>query len=119
MGLQEDESAQYYYQIGLIMLTVSLLLSALLGHLQNYGYTKWRGTNPIKELTQEAMFYQHLLCIPFFATIGWDVFKHIAIWNQSPLFFGIPQMWIFVILNVLSQSVCIKGVYLMTGSKGT
>lgn len=58
--------------------------------------------------------------LPYFLLFVDDIKKHVEIANQSELFnlFGvvhIPSIWYYLLLNVVTQMVCIHGVYILTG----
>jgi len=103
----------FVWCIGICMLLVALVLSALLGHLQQWGYKRWGRAG------EECKFYTHFLSLFVFLFTIEDIQKHMGIWSSSPLcvlpYFpitiGIPEAWLYVTLNVLTQWVCVIGVY--------
>jgi len=103
--------------IGLTMLLVALFMSSLLGHLQEWSYAKF-GKN-----WKEGLFYTHLLGIPGFVLFAGDIHQHVNVCNHSELVyigeFSIPIMWIYLLLNLITQLVCILGVYMLTSIAGT
>jgi len=99
------------------MLFVSLFLSALLGHLQEWSYSKY-GKN-----WKEGLFYSHLLGLPYFILLGRDITDHALLAASSPSMIilegSIPSTYFFLFLNVITQLICIYGVYMLTGAAGT
>lgn len=92
---------------------------AVLGHIQENTY-KTYGMN-----WKEGLLYQHLLGIPFFMIILSpkimkgninivSTTKDIEIYN-----FRISEVCFYMIMNVITQCVCIQGVYSLTSSFGT
>jgi len=110
--------------VGVLMLLVALLLSSLLGHIQEWSYRNY-GTN-----WREGLFYTHLLGLPYFILLWNDISNHMYIAsNSSPFVFGnifaflpvlpVPKLWMYLFLNVATQLVCIYGVFMLTGAAGT
>eukprot|EP01126_Amoeba_proteus_P057583 TRINITY_DN7337_c0_g1_i7.p1 TRINITY_DN7337_c0_g1~~TRINITY_DN7337_c0_g1_i7.p1 ORF type:complete len:325 (-),score=40.68 TRINITY_DN7337_c0_g1_i7:248-1222(-) len=96
-GMGPEEFDFFTWVVGLVILFVALVLSALLGHLQSYGYKRWG------KASSESMFYSHFLALAFFNFS--DSFKHFESWDQL--------VWLWVVLNCLTQYLCVKGVYLL------
>ena len=106
-------------------LVAALFLAAFLGHEQDRIY-KQHG----KGVWKEVMFYSHLLALPAFAFVAPDVFRHLRLLASlpsadlplpflptlSPLS---PPLLLVLLLNLLFQSVCIRGVYLLTTHSNT
>lgn len=107
----------FYLGLGTILLCFTLVGLAVLGHLQGEVYRKYQ-TNP-----SENMLYLHLMPLPLFILIGDDLGSHFTLWNQSEPFFlfgfSIPWLWFLVLLNILTQYICIKGVHNTTAILGT
>jgi len=76
---------------GIGLLSVALVLSSLLGHVQEYGYARW-GKD-----WKEQMFYCHLMSIPWFLFVIKELSVHLELWNT------IPNMWVWIVVNVGSQ----------------
>ncbi|KAG1701197.1 UDP-xylose and UDP-N-acetylglucosamine transporter [Nymphon striatum] len=99
---------------GLSMLTFALLMSARLGIYQETLYAK-HGKH-----ADEALFYCHTLPLPGFLLMAGDIYHHANLFSQSvpvliPIFgIGVPKMWLFLLGNVITQYVCIRGVYTLT-----
>lgn len=48
-----------------------------------------------------------------------DIWSHAQLWAQSaplpvPLLGGVPRLWLLLAANVLTQYVCVRGVYSLT-----
>ena len=88
----------------------------------------------------EMLFYQHLLALPMFAAASTSLMEHARLWNDStpanqavatlfdvddssttvllgPLS-GVPVMWLYVCCNVVSQFVCVRGVFMLQRASG-
>jgi UDP-xylose/UDP-N-acetylglucosamine transporter B4 len=85
---------------------------------------------------EEGMFYLHFLALPMFLPLSSDISQQVAVVNSSPsvnLFpaqthvllrkYGpmdslpgiyVPVFWIPLVLNVLTQLVCVSGVHRLT-----
>jgi hypothetical protein len=138
-----DASQLASWSIGTLLLTSTLIGLAILGHMQNAVYTYvsafcpramcCRGPDPpvfcskYGSSSDESMFYSHLLPIPLFLIFGSDLKAHLDIWNASepwriiPIVGAptVPCLWILCFFNVLTQWVCIEGVYKTTATLGT
>ena len=107
------------------MSPASLFLAAYLGHEQDRTYKKYG-----KAVWKEVMFYSHLLALPAFTFVAPDILRHIRLLAslppaQLPLPFLpslsplAPPLLLVLLLNILFQSVCIRGVYLLTTNSNT
>lgn len=104
------------WSIGIGMLTFALFASALMGIYQEKMYAKF-GKHP-----HEALFFVHALSLPAFALMWNDIAKHAALYQASPIltvpiisrFVSVPSMWAWLLGNVVTQLMCIKGVYILT-----
>lgn len=109
---ETDLSEHFWWVVGIVILTVSLLLSSSMGIIQETLY-KSHGKYP-----NEALFYLHFLTLPCFVFIYKDIFDHIELFNVSEplslIYFTIPIMWFYLILNTLTQYVCISSVFVLT-----
>ena len=52
-----------------------------------------------------------VLALPLFALRAGNIWEHIVLWQSL----GPARMWGALIVNVATQYVCIKGVFMMTG----
>lgn len=105
--------------MGIAMLATALVLSSVLGVFQEHTYAKFG-----KHLTQEHQFYSHLLSLPFFALMLPDIWSHAMSWGSMAIFelplvkLRFSAMWLLLAANMLTQWVCISGVFMMTGVAG-
>lgn len=105
---------------GVAMLLGALLLSALLGHLQQLTYDRfgreWR----------ENLFWSHFLALPGFALVWGDMAEHWEMWCRADPVrvsafgasadVGLPAL---LAVNCVLQLVCINGVFILTSHAGT
>jgi len=104
------------WSIGIGMLTFALFASALMGIYQEKMYAKF-GKHP-----HEALFFVHALSLPAFALMWPDISRHAALYQASPIltipiiskYVSVPSMWVWLFGNVVTQLMCIKGVYILT-----
>ncbi|XP_068170057.1 UDP-xylose and UDP-N-acetylglucosamine transporter [Antennarius striatus] len=107
-------SALMRWLIGIAMLTFALLMSARMGIFQETLYKEF-GKHP-----KEALFYNHCLPLPGFMLLYTDIYNHCIYFSQSsPVVIPVtgmtvPIMWIYLLVNVLTQYVCIRGVFILT-----
>ncbi|TKR58488.1 hypothetical protein L596_029927 [Steinernema carpocapsae] len=108
-----EEAEKHYKEwiIGVVMLTVALLASAYLAICQERMYRNY-GKHP-----REAMFYVHLLSLPFFAFMWGDIKNSMDIFSASSELkllgtsTGVPYLWAELITCCVLQWVCIRFVY--------
>ncbi|KAF9372159.1 golgi uridine diphosphate-N- acetylglucosamine transporter [Podila verticillata] len=119
------------YAMGVLMLTIALIISSLLGLLQEDTYQKYGSE------WREGLFYSHFLALPMFLVFYDDIVIQFGIFNRStsiPLLqlvrqvapylptkmayylssITIPRLWIFLAVNTLTQFMCISGVHRLT-----
>uniref|UniRef100_A0AAQ6A566 Solute carrier family 35 member B4 n=1 Tax=Amphiprion ocellaris TaxID=80972 RepID=A0AAQ6A566_AMPOC len=100
--------------IGIAMLTFALLMSARMGIFQETLYKQYG------KHSKEALFYNHCLPLPGFLLLASDIYNHCIHFSQStPVFvpvvgFSAPILWIYLLINVITQYVCIRGVFILT-----
>lgn len=116
--------------IGVALLTVALVLTALLGHLQEKAYRTYG-----RDSWQENMFYSHFLALPGFLFVFSEIKEHAFLWWQGAfppvtvsiglpftaepaLSFSLP-LFAVLLANGLLQVVCIRGVFMLTSSTST
>jgi UDP-xylose/UDP-N-acetylglucosamine transporter B4 len=104
--------------VGISLLFLALVLSSTLGFVQEWTYAKYG------KHWEESLFWTHTLSLPFFAVMLGDLSDHLYLCNQSPLYiifdgFSLPRLWLLLLVNVLTQYVCIMGVYMLTSTVGT
>lgn len=101
-----------YLCIGILMLLFALFVSAAMGIYQEMLYSE-HGKHP-----KEAMFYSHALPLPWFLALAPDLLKRVSMFNSSePFIFGIisiPSMWMYLLMNGITQYICITGVFTLT-----
>ena len=126
MSLMGDDGSTYV--TGISMLTISLLLTGVLGVLQEQTYKKhgpcWRegvfytvsilppwSTTDLKFVSN----LQHLLSLPMFLFLGDDIRKGVNILKASSTYvIGLRWTYIVFTLNLLTQLICVSGVNQMT-----
>ncbi|XP_029951941.1 UDP-xylose and UDP-N-acetylglucosamine transporter isoform X3 [Salarias fasciatus] len=103
-----------HWLIGIAMLTFALLMSARMGIFQEMLYKQY-GKHP-----KEALFYNHCLPLPGFLLLCTDIYNHSVLFSQSTpvkvpvVDVMVPIMWIYLLINVVTQYVCIRGVFILT-----
>uniref|UniRef100_A0A3Q2Y735 Solute carrier family 35 member B4 n=1 Tax=Hippocampus comes TaxID=109280 RepID=A0A3Q2Y735_HIPCM len=99
---------------GIGMLTFALIMSARMGIFQETLYKKYG------KHSKEALFYNHFLPLPGFLLLSTDIYNHCVLFSQStpvlvPLVqLNVPVMWLYLLVNVVTQYVCIRGVFILT-----
>lgn len=111
-GENEENFDLFWWTIGIIMLSSALVLSAIMGLIQEKLY-KTHGKHP-----NEALYYNHVLTLPMFLFLYQDIGQQIHIFNESASFdlflISLPIMWVYLIGNTLTQYVCISSVFVLT-----
>uniref|UniRef100_A0A3Q4N696 Solute carrier family 35 member B4 n=1 Tax=Neolamprologus brichardi TaxID=32507 RepID=A0A3Q4N696_NEOBR len=105
-----------HWLIGIAMLTFALLMSARMGIFQETLYKKYG------KHSKEALFYNHCLPLPGFLLLSTNIYNHCVLFSQSsesPMLIPgveltVPIMWIYLLINVITQYVCIRGVFILT-----
>uniref|UniRef100_A0A023EP14 Putative udp-n-acetylglucosamine transporter n=1 Tax=Aedes albopictus TaxID=7160 RepID=A0A023EP14_AEDAL len=111
---EDPMTTLFWWALGIALLTLALFVSARMGIYQEVLYKRY-GKHP-----KEALFYTHLLPLPFFLLLTTNIWDHIKIANASELYelpvvsIGVPIMWIYLLGNVLTQYLCISSVYVLT-----
>lgn len=137
-GHTEDNSGSITeFSIGIILLMIVILLSAVMGLFQEITYEKygkhWR----------EGLFYTHFLALPFFLFYSKRLLSQVYEYNESPIMpvleildqipvlgsvtclipdvlktmlytVKVRKLWAYFVLNIATQYVCITGVNRMT-----
>uniref|UniRef100_U5EU57 Putative udp-n-acetylglucosamine transporter n=1 Tax=Corethrella appendiculata TaxID=1370023 RepID=U5EU57_9DIPT len=107
-------SVLFWWTLGIALLTLALFVSARMGLYQEVLYKRY-GKHP-----KEALYYAHLLPLPFFLLLYKNIWDHILIANESSpylvpfLNIHLPEIWVYLIGNILTQYVCISSVYVLT-----
>lgn len=111
---QDPMTVFFWWTVGISLLTLALFVSARMGLYQEVLYKRY-GKHP-----KEALFYTHLLPLPFFLILTGNIWEHIKLANASPLYdvpvlnIAVPITWLYLLGNVLTQYVCISSVYVLT-----
>lgn len=106
--------ALMHWLLGIAMLTFALLMSARMGIFQETLYKKFG------KHSKEALFYNHCLPLPGFLLLSTNIYNHAVYFSQSTpvvlpvVGFSMPIMWIYLMINVITQYVCIRGVFILT-----
>ncbi|XP_067861279.1 UDP-xylose and UDP-N-acetylglucosamine transporter [Heptranchias perlo] len=115
-SVSDDDSFYAFIQwlIGIAMLTFALFMSARMGLFQETLYKQYG------KHSKEALFYNHFLPLPAFLLFSSDIYNHGVLFSQSKpleithLGVTVPIMWFYLMMNVLTQYVCIRGVFILT-----
>ncbi|RZC40589.1 UDP-xylose and UDP-N-acetylglucosamine transporter [Asbolus verrucosus] len=111
---QTAEDHFFWWIIGIALLSGALLLSARMGIYQESIY-KHYGKHP-----QEALYYTHLYSMPGFLFYSQSIWEHMKIATESEPYeipmvhLVIPILWLLILLNVVTQYLCISSVYILT-----
>ncbi|KAJ3967122.1 UAA transporter [Lentinula raphanica] len=102
------------YALGIVMIVTSLLLTGILGLLQEQTYKEY-GPH-----WKEGVFYTHLLSLPVFLFLARDVKQGLASLNRPGSFVSGPHpgsafaSWFILAGNLVSQLICVSGVNKLT-----
>uniref|UniRef100_A0A8C6XHY4 Solute carrier family 35 member B4 n=1 Tax=Naja naja TaxID=35670 RepID=A0A8C6XHY4_NAJNA len=111
MSAKELQVGLNHYVLGIAALTFALLMSALMGIFQETIYKKFG------KHSKEALFYNHALPLPGFLFLAPDIYRHGLLFRliQVPLVgLNLPIMWFYLMMNVITQYICIRGVFILT-----
>ncbi|XP_043262254.1 UDP-xylose and UDP-N-acetylglucosamine transporter [Colletes gigas] len=104
----------FWWIMGISLLTIALFVSARMGIYQEVLHKKY-GKN-----AREALYYTHLLPLPFFITLApniWDHFTY-ALASEplqiSYINLQVPKLILYLMGNVLTQYMCISSVFVLT-----
>lgn len=104
----------FWWTLGISLLTVALFVSARLGIYQEVLYSRY-GKN-----AREALYYTHLLPLPFFVMLAPNIWDHLTFAIMSDplkipvLNIYVPKLVAFLIGNVFTQYMCISSVFVLT-----
>lgn len=107
-------SVFFWWTLGISLLTIALFISARMGLYQEVLYKRY-GKYP-----DEALFYTHLLPLPFFLMLYNNIWEHTVIATNSAVYTvpivgtDFPIQWVYLLGNVLTQYLCISSVYVLT-----
>ncbi|XP_031794948.1 UDP-xylose and UDP-N-acetylglucosamine transporter isoform X2 [Sarcophilus harrisii] len=115
-SLSENEGFQAFawWLLGIAALTFALLMSARMGIFQETLYKQFG------KHSKEALFYNHALPLPGFIFLASDIYNHALLFNKSELYqvpvvgVAMPIMWFYLLMNIFTQYVCIRGVFILT-----
>ncbi|KAG7454624.1 hypothetical protein MATL_G00261670 [Megalops atlanticus] len=115
-GVTEEQGFYSFLRwlLGIAMLTFALLMSARMGIFQETLYKQYG------KHSKEALFYNHCLPLPGFLLLASDIYNHCVLFSQSTpvevpvIGMAFPVMWIYLLMNVITQYVCIRGVFILT-----
>ncbi|XP_013981314.1 UDP-xylose and UDP-N-acetylglucosamine transporter isoform X2 [Salmo salar] len=111
---EQDVYALLHWLLGIAMLTFALLMSARMGIFQETLYKQYG------KHSKEALFYNHCLPLPGFLLLSSDIYNHCVLFSQSTpvevpvIGQAVPVMWLYLLINVITQYVCIRGVFILT-----
>ncbi|NWT43939.1 S35B4 protein, partial [Chroicocephalus maculipennis] len=115
-SLNEDDGPQVFlwWLLGIAALTFALLMSARMGIFQEMLYKQFG------KHSKEALFYNHALPLPGFLLLAPNIYHHAVLFSQTEPFqipvigLTLPIMWFYLLMNVVTQYVCIRGVFILT-----
>ena len=123
------------FSLGITILVIALIISCLLGQYQQHIYSKYG------KHWEEGLFYMHFLGLPAFLFFYKDIVANVALYNASkPISLSlaferwfprtdlgdlllksyflqnleIPEQWLYIALNTVTQFICISGVSKLT-----
>ncbi|XP_071374171.1 UDP-xylose and UDP-N-acetylglucosamine transporter [Centroberyx affinis] len=111
---EEGVYAFMHWLLGIAMLTFALLMSARMGIFQETLYKQYG------KHSKEALFYNHCLPLPGFLLLSTNIYNHSVYFSQSTpvalpvIGLTVPVLWIYLLMNVITQYVCIRGVFILT-----
>jgi len=104
------------WAIGISLMIAALLGAAVLGHMQDLGYQRYG------KVPQESVFYSHALALPIFIYYASDIQSHFLLIRQHPGvdIFGLRiSLSLILLINMITQDLCIRGVFLLTSVSNT
>ncbi|KAM3870528.1 UDP-xylose and UDP-N-acetylglucosamine transporter [Diretmus argenteus] len=114
-GSEEDGVYSFMrWLLGIAMLTFALLMSARMGIFQETLYKQYG------KHSTEALFYNHCLPLPGFLLFSSNIYNHSVSFSQSTpveipvIGVTVPVMWLYLLMNVITQYVCIRAVFILT-----
>ena len=127
----EDDSPATFQAVGFLLLFLALMLSAIMGVYTDRTYARY-GRNHY----MENLFYSHTLSLPVFLMYWTDMKAQFFQFVDSPpilsvlpeytksdpiTYFAtkIPMQIIFLVINALTQYLCIRGVNLLSAKSSS
>jgi len=105
---------------GVGVLTVVLLLQAWLGHMQHRFYERYAlGGAKRSALADEFLFYSHAASLLPMVLMTGHIRHHLSVLLATPPLAqlpGVPAGIVWLLLNLLTQAVCIKGVFYLSAN---
>lgn len=105
------------YVVGISILSLALVLSSAMGLAQDQAYTRYgRGH------WEEGMFFLHFLSLPMFLPLLPDLRYLVSTINSGEqvrisgagVALGIPKFYLPLLVNIMTQLVCVSGVHRLT-----
>eukprot|EP01125_Pyxidicula_operculata_P006400 TRINITY_DN2221_c0_g1_i2.p1 TRINITY_DN2221_c0_g1~~TRINITY_DN2221_c0_g1_i2.p1 ORF type:complete len:280 (-),score=18.31 TRINITY_DN2221_c0_g1_i2:16-855(-) len=104
---------------GIGILTLTVVLSSFLSYIQEYAYQQYSSH------WTETIFYCHAMGIICFVSMFTDLGPTAMKWSSLGFVFDIPgvpksftSMWLAVVVNIVTQFICVTGVYQMVATSG-
>ncbi|ABN66511.2 golgi uridine diphosphate-N- acetylglucosamine transporter [Scheffersomyces stipitis CBS 6054] len=103
------------FTTGITLLTVGAVLASFMGLYNEQLYVQY-GNH-----WQEGLFYSHFLGLPLFVFVASTIkSEYLAVWNDRSTIsigghFTVPSQLASLVINVLTQFVCIRGVNMLAG----
>ncbi|XP_003699556.1 ER GDP-fucose transporter [Megachile rotundata] len=103
----------FWWILGISLLTIALFVSARMGIYQEVLHEKY-GKN-----AREALYYTHLLPLPFFLTLAPNIWEHLTYALASDTMhvpvinLGVPKLIVYLVGNILTQYMCISSVFVL------
>lgn len=99
---------------GVGLLVLSLVLASGMGIIQELMY-KQHGKH-----IREAMFYTHALPLPGFLIFAPEIWRCLTSFSLSAPInigsFAVPSMWVYLVLNAVTQYVCVRSVFTLSAN---
>ena len=114
---EDSTNAYYTYATGITILSLALVLSGLLGLVQDWTYSTYGRTTTSSKPWRESMFYLHFLSLPLFFFVRGDISSQLRAIHSSlspRLVFNVPTVYVPLALNTFMQLVCVAGVNRLT-----
>ncbi|OCH91010.1 UAA transporter [Obba rivulosa] len=103
-----DPLSPWRYSLGVLMLTVSLLLTGVLGMLQELTYSRYG------PCWKEGVFYTHFLSLPIFVFLVPDIKAGFRSLSSQPPATAALVPYLVLAANLITQLICVSGVNQLT-----
>lgn len=107
------------WSMGIAMLACVQLLQATLGHTQAVLYTRFADRGTRDELADEYLFTSHVLSLVMIVVLWEDISSSAKLAFATPgltSWLPLPRRLAWMMLNNLSQLMCIKGVFRLSAN---